>query len=96
MNAGTPDFRPRVLEEGCEWAASDVADAAAWTEVFSRAEQDELEAAVAHAFSVSDDFMAIGKDEFASRGSSVFTISCSMRVTVFSSSCSYGVSAASS
>ena len=30
------------------------------------------------------------------RGSSVFTISWSMRVTVFSSSCSYGVSAASS
>ena len=60
MNAVTPEFHPRVLEEACEWAAADVADPTAWTEHFSRAEQDELEAAVAHAYAVSDDFLRIG------------------------------------
>ena len=64
MNAVTPEFHPRVLEEACEWAAADVADPTAWTEHFSRAEQDELEAAVAHAYAVSDDFLRIGKDQF--------------------------------
>ena len=64
MNAIVPEITPKVLEESCEWAAPDVADPETWTEHLSRAEQDELEAAVAHAFSVSDDFLAIGKDQF--------------------------------
>ncbi len=64
MNAVTPEFHPRVLEEACEWTAADVANPTAWTEHFSRAEQDELEAAVAHAYAVSDDFLQIGKAQF--------------------------------
>lgn len=55
---------PDVLETGCEWTAADVADADAWTEVLTRAEQDELEAAVAHAFSVSDDLLRVRRDDF--------------------------------
>src|ERR1700744_413695 len=57
-------FKPEVLEPACEWAAADVADPSAWTELLSPAEADELETAGAHAFSVSDDFLAIGKDQF--------------------------------
>jgi len=64
MNAVVPEFEPQVLEEACEWTAADVADAEQWTESFSRAEQDELEAAVAHAFGVSDNFLEIGKAQF--------------------------------
>jgi hypothetical protein len=57
-------FTPEVLETACEWTAADVADPARWTEHLSAAEVDELEAAVAHAFAISDDFMAIGKAQF--------------------------------
>lgn len=64
MNAVTPDFTPEVLETACEWTAKDVADPAAWTERLSPAEVDELEAAVAHAASISDNFLEIGKAEF--------------------------------
>ena len=64
MNAVAPDLTPQVLEEACEWRAADVADPDTWTEYLSPAEQDELEAAVAHAFSVSDNFLEIGKDAF--------------------------------
>ena len=55
---------PQLLETACEWAAADVADPATWTEHLSTLEVEELEAAVAHAFSVSDDFLQIGKAEF--------------------------------
>jgi hypothetical protein len=64
MNAVTPDFTPEVLETACEWTAAEVADPARWTEHLSPAEVDELDAAVQHAFSVSDDFLAIGKAQF--------------------------------
>ncbi|HEY3949710.1 TauD/TfdA family dioxygenase [Phenylobacterium sp.] len=57
-------FKPEVLETACEWAAPDVADETKWTERLSPAEVDELDEAVAHAFGVSDDFLAIGKAEF--------------------------------
>ena len=57
-------FAPQVLETACEWTAAEVADPAQWTEHLSPAEVDELEAAMAHAFGVSDDFLAIGKSEF--------------------------------
>jgi TfdA family taurine catabolism dioxygenase TauD len=57
-------FAPQILETACEWTAKDVADPAQWTEHLSAAEIDELEAAVAHAFGVSDDFLQIGKAEF--------------------------------
>ena len=64
MNAVTPDFAPEVLEEACEWTAKDVADPARWTEHLSPAEADELEAAVAQAAAVSDNWLEIGKDQF--------------------------------
>src|SRR5512144_914564 len=57
-------FAPQVLETACQWTAKDVADPAKWTERLSPAELDELEAAVEHAFAVSDDFLQIGKAEF--------------------------------
>ena len=63
MNDIAP-MRPEVLETACEWTAADVADPELWTERLSAAEVDELEAAVEHAFGVSDDFLAIGKDQF--------------------------------
>ncbi|HEV7383649.1 MAG TPA: TauD/TfdA family dioxygenase [Phenylobacterium sp.] len=63
MNDIAP-IAPQVLETACEWTAKDVADQAQWTEPLSAAEIDELEEAVAHAFSISDDFLRIGKAEF--------------------------------
>ena len=63
MNAITP-LQPEVLETACEWTAEEVKDPAVWTEHFSPVEIDELDAAVKHAFDVSDDFMRIGKAEF--------------------------------
>lgn len=57
-------FAPQVLETASEWTAEDVADRSLWTEHLCAAEVDELEAAVAHAFAVSDDFLRIGKGEF--------------------------------
>ncbi len=64
MNAQNFDITPEVLESGCEWTAADVADPAQWTEHLSPAEVDELQAAVAHAFTCSDDFMQITKAQF--------------------------------
>jgi Taurine catabolism dioxygenase TauD, TfdA family len=55
---------PEVLEPACEWTAAEVADPALWTEHLSQDEVAELDAAVAHAFLVSDDFLRIGKAEF--------------------------------
>ncbi len=57
-------FAPQVLETACEWTAKDVADPARWTEHLTPAEVDELDAAVQHAFGVSDDFLQIGKAAF--------------------------------
>ena len=57
-------LEPEVLETACEWTAKDVADPALWTEHLSAAEVDELEAAVAHAFSISANFLDIGKAQF--------------------------------
>ena len=48
---------PRVLEPQCEWTAADVADEALWTEHFDDAEQAELDAALRHALSKSDDVL---------------------------------------
>jgi hypothetical protein len=58
------EFDPVPLEEACEWRAEDVAEPDAWTELLSRSEQDELEAAVAHAAAISEDWLDIGKAEF--------------------------------
>ena len=64
MNAIALDFTPTLLEEACEWDAGAVADSTRWTEALSPAEVDELDAAVQHAFALSDDFLEIGKDQF--------------------------------
>lgn len=57
-------FKPTVLETACEWTAADVADETKWTEILSPAEIDELNEAVQQAFSISDDFLQIGKSQF--------------------------------
>ena len=49
-----------------------MADPARWTEHLSLAEVDELDAAVQHAFGVSDDFLAIGKDQLTARNRAEF------------------------
>ncbi|MHB8528555.1 MAG: TauD/TfdA family dioxygenase [Caulobacteraceae bacterium] len=53
-----------VLETPCEWTAADVADPAAWTETLTRAEVEEIEAAVAAAAAKSDNWLEIGKADF--------------------------------
>lgn len=55
---------PRTLEAKCEWTAADVADPTAWTEILTEAEVAEIDAALIHARSVSDDLLDIGKADF--------------------------------
>jgi len=55
---------PRILEPQCEWRAADVVDESVWTERLADADIAELEAAMAHARSVSDDMLEIGKADF--------------------------------
>ena len=55
---------PKVLETACEWRAGDVADPDAWTEVLTEGEIAELDAAIAHARGVSEDFLQIGAADF--------------------------------
>ena len=55
---------PHILEQACEWRAGDVADEAAWTEVFTPAEVAEIDAAIVHARKKSDDLLDIGRDDF--------------------------------
>jgi hypothetical protein len=55
---------PSVLETACEWKRDEVADATQWTELLSEAEIAELDSAIAFARSKTDDFLAVGKDEF--------------------------------
>jgi hypothetical protein len=52
------------LETGCEWRASDVTDPAAWTWTLTAGEVGELEGAIAHARTVSEDFLDVGKADF--------------------------------
>jgi hypothetical protein len=55
---------PRILEPECAWTAADVADETVWTEVLTPTELAELDAALAHALSVSEDVLDIGRDDF--------------------------------
>jgi len=55
---------PRVLEEQCEWTSDRVADERQWTELFSAAELEELDAALRHALGRSEDVLEIGRDDF--------------------------------
>lgn len=55
---------PGTLEKHCEWTAADVADESLWTETFSAAEQEELDAALRHALAISSDVLEIGREHF--------------------------------
>jgi len=55
---------PQIREAACEWTAADVADPAAWTEILTETEIAEIDAALIHARSVSDDLLDIGKADF--------------------------------
>jgi hypothetical protein len=55
---------PRHLEAHVDWRAHDVADPASWTVELDATDLRELDAALAAAKRVSDDLMAIGRDEF--------------------------------
>jgi hypothetical protein len=52
------------LETRCEWRAGDVTDPAAWTHVLTGDEIAELDGAIAHARTVSEDFLDVGKADF--------------------------------
>ena len=54
----------RVLEPHCEWTAADMRDAAVWTEVLTKPEQDEIDAALRTARAKSDDLLEIGAADF--------------------------------
>jgi alpha-ketoglutarate-dependent taurine dioxygenase len=55
---------PRILEAHCEWTRADVADEELWTEHFTDAELDELDASIRHARAHSDDVLELTKDDF--------------------------------
>jgi hypothetical protein len=55
---------PRILEPQCEWTADDVADEERWTEMLSPAEQEEVDAALRHALTVSDDVLELEREHF--------------------------------
>jgi hypothetical protein len=60
--------KPRILETRCEWTADDVSDESVWTEVLTKAETDELDAALRHALTVSSDILEIDRDDFPLEG----------------------------
>jgi len=60
--------KPRILEERCEWKSADLADEGAWTEVIGDAEQQEIDAALRHALSVSRDILDIEREDFPLAG----------------------------
>src|SRR5258708_4809 len=55
---------PNILESGCEWRAGDVADEAAWTEIFTEVEIGEIDDAIVRAQAKSPDLLDIGRDDF--------------------------------
>jgi hypothetical protein len=54
----------RVLETECEWSADDMRDPALWTEVLTKPELDEIDAALRVAQKKSDDLLEIGAADF--------------------------------
>jgi hypothetical protein len=52
------------LETACEWRAEEVADPAAWTEVLSPAEIDEIDEAVTANLDRADDLLSVAKADF--------------------------------
>ena len=55
---------PRVLEEQCEWTSADVADESAWTESLDDVECAELDRALRHALTVSENPLEIEREDF--------------------------------
>ena len=56
--------KPRILEPQCEWTSDQVADESIWTEQLGDDERNEVDAALRHALSKSDDVLQIGRDDF--------------------------------
>src|SRR5215471_17505469 len=56
------------LEPQAEWRAADVADADRWTVALTPTDHDELEVALRHALSVSDDPLRLTRDDFPLQG----------------------------
>lgn len=55
---------PRILEPQCEWRSDALADESIWTETFTAAELEELDAALRHALAKSEDVLEIGREDF--------------------------------
>ena len=55
---------PTILETHAEWKRSDFDNPETYIEVLTKPELDELDAALRHAMSVSDDILDITKDDF--------------------------------
>ncbi len=55
---------PTVMETHAEWRAADVADVAAWTLQLDDTDRAELDAALAHARSTTDDLLDVTADDF--------------------------------
>jgi hypothetical protein len=54
----------RALEEHCEWTAGDLRDPALWTEVLTKPELEDIDAALRLARSKSDNLLEIGAADF--------------------------------
>ena len=59
-----PPTVPDVMESHAEWRAVDVSDPAAWTLRLEAADLEELDAALAHARSVTHDLLDVTVDDF--------------------------------
>ena len=55
---------PRPLEAHVDWTSADVADPKTWTVELTPADHRELHAALAHAKSMSDNLLDIGREDF--------------------------------
>ncbi len=61
-------MQPKALETHVDWHAEDVADPTAWTVELTQADHRELDAALAHAKSISTDLLEIGREAFPLQG----------------------------
>jgi hypothetical protein len=59
---------PQILESRCEWTADDVSDDTLWTETLTKSETEELDSALRHALSISNDVLDIERDDFPLEG----------------------------
>lgn len=54
---------PQIVEPHCEWSSEQLAESL-WSEALRGAELEELDAALRHALTKSDDVLEIGRDDF--------------------------------